>query len=140
MINPRIIVQNIKDTKDFKLVDTNKLLDLSEIYQTFGEASRECHEKNLVEQPEYSGSMFCGILSKQFEEKMNQKEMIKVLRETVEGYAKNFDSATVEDYEPCSYSGGNFDDAYYNGIMQGQGEIARAVLEVLDRCTPRGGL
>lgn len=33
-----------------------------------------------------------------------------------------------EDFEPCDFSGGNFDDAYYMGTTDGEIEMARTVL------------
>lgn len=36
-----------------------------------------------------------------------------------------------DDFSPCAYSGGNYDDAYYGGSDDGETLLARAVLKEL---------
>lgn len=37
-----------------------------------------------------------------------------------------------EDFNPMDYSGGNFDDAYFGGYADGQAELARDILAMLE--------
>ena len=39
-------------------------------------------------------------------------------------------------FNPCEFSGGNFDDAYYRGVCDGEVQLARKLLEMLggDEC------
>jgi hypothetical protein len=35
------------------------------------------------------------------------------------------------DFNPCDFSGGNFDDAYWAGFNQGQTKLAQSILETI---------
>jgi hypothetical protein len=35
----------------------------------------------------------------------------------------------AEDFNPCECSGGNYDDAYYGGVVDGRIELAREILK-----------
>ena len=37
------------------------------------------------------------------------------------------------DFNPCDYSGGNFDDAYYGGVSSGKVKLARSLLEMFGK-------
>ena len=42
----------------------------------------------------------------------------------------------TEDFNPCDYSGGNFDDAYYGGQEDGEALLARELIAKLFPTTP----
>lgn len=46
--------------------------------------------------------------------------------------AKRETWADQEDFDPQDFSGGNFDDAYYNGSADGESQLARDILNQLN--------
>jgi hypothetical protein len=52
--------------------------------------------------------------------------------EQLQSTAKIKMASEDEDFEPCDFSGGNFDDAYYMGVQDGEIEMARKMLDYLN--------
>lgn len=65
---------------------------------------------------------------------MTTEEKLEAIRALVKSDATNTDHYEDEDgdFNPMDLSGGNFDDAFSLGVDQGAGDLARAVLAVLD--------
>lgn len=59
---------------------------------------------------------------------MTKAELILLLQTAAK--RKTWDEA--EDFNPCDFSGGNFDDAYFGGTEDGETHLARMVLEFLE--------
>lgn len=38
-----------------------------------------------------------------------------------------------EDFNPCDFSGGNYDDAYYGGLADGKAILAKQILSLLEQ-------
>lgn len=60
---------------------------------------------------------------------MKYSELTKKLRESA-GRETWTDDPT--DFDPCSFSSGNYDDAYYGGLADGRTEMAREILKELE--------
>lgn len=57
--------------------------------------------------------------------------MIDKIKELLSQYSGNIDHYADEYFIVNNYVGGNIDDAYYLGIDQGQGEVARLILDLI---------
>jgi hypothetical protein len=57
------------------------------------------------------------------------KEIIDFLKGIAE---RTKQDDNFEDFDPCSFSGGNYDDAYYIGQDDGEVSLAREILERLN--------
>lgn len=74
MLNPRVIVKDIKDSKEYILLDTLKMLELPERYSSFGDAWFACHKVNIEHQPEYIDSEWGKIVG-------NDKLLVEMLQQ-----------------------------------------------------------
>jgi hypothetical protein len=60
--------------------------------------------------------------------------IVDIPDEVIEKYKKIASQETWtedEDFDPCSSSGGNYDDAYYAGSDDGHTQAARALLQII---------
>ena len=59
-------------------------------------------------------------------------ELLAMLEELAERKTwADEDQETGDLFNPCEWSGGNYDDAYAGGVEQGRTELAREVLHAL---------
>lgn len=59
-------------------------------------------------------------------ENISQEFLVKLLKQ-----AERRMWTESEGFNPCDFSGGNYDDAYYGGTDDGETSLAREVLEQL---------
>lgn len=60
---------------------------------------------------------------------MSPKEALQKIKEIVEFYDDY--EEPVEDFDPCGWSGGNFDDCYALGVDDGNKGVAQEIKDVL---------
>ncbi len=63
---------------------------------------------------------------------MNEAKLQKIKDVLIE-LAKFKTWSENDDFNPCDFSGGNFDDAFYGGNADGRTELAREILEMINK-------
>lgn len=61
---------------------------------------------------------------------MNE-EKLKQLVKLIQSYYDEKDITETEDFNPADYAGGNFDDAFYQGQLNGKIQLAKDIRKIM---------